>query len=357
MTSRDPPYDPRQSRIRQMGRPASGVLKPEWPGAPLGLDIKARIAQIDTRALERYRLGRLRAELVAADVAGALLADPMNIRYATGTRNMAVWTMHAPGRYAFVATDGPVVLFEFGATKHVSAGSSVVDATRNLDFLDLFPRRLARRREGRALGEGSGRSRHPPRRQEPSPRGRPLRALGRGAPCARGHRDRRRPGPDREGPYRQIHRGDRLLRLRDGRVRHRASRACARASSLASPRTSFGPSCTTPTSPMTGNGSNAGCSPPANAPIPGSRKRQPDHRAGDIVGFDSDMVGPFGYLADVSRTLVCPGRKPTPEQRQALRLAQEQVLSNIELIRPGSPSASSARNAGPCRRHSCPTAT
>src|SRR3984957_14082292 len=115
----------------QMGREASPLPTREWPGAPLGLDIKARIAEIDTNALDRYRLGRLGAELVKADVAGALLADPMNIRYATGTRNMAVWTMHAPGRYAFVATDGPVVLFEFGATKHVTAGANTVDETRN----------------------------------------------------------------------------------------------------------------------------------------------------------------------------------------------------------------------------------
>ena len=82
----------------QMGREASPLPTREWPGAPLGLDIKARLAEIDTNALDRYRLGRLRAELVKADVAGALLADPMNSRYATGTRNMAVWTMHAPGQ-------------------------------------------------------------------------------------------------------------------------------------------------------------------------------------------------------------------------------------------------------------------
>jgi Xaa-Pro aminopeptidase len=56
---------------------------------------------------------------------------------------------------------------------------------------------------------------------------------------------------------------------------------------------------------------------------------------GDLVGFDTDMVGPFGYLADISRTIVCPGRRPTPEQRKLYAIAQEQVLTNIELIKPG----------------------
>ena len=98
--------------------------------APLGLDIAARVAAVDEGKLRRDRLERLRAELSKRDVAGALLSDPMNIRYATGTRNMAVWTMHSPGRYAFVATEGPVVLFEFGTTRHVTSGSPVVDEER-----------------------------------------------------------------------------------------------------------------------------------------------------------------------------------------------------------------------------------
>ncbi|MGH7104772.1 MAG: aminopeptidase P family N-terminal domain-containing protein, partial [Acetobacteraceae bacterium] len=77
---------------------------------PLGFDLAARLAMIDQERLRRYRLERVRAELARRDDAAALLADPINIRYATGARNMAVWTLHAPGRYAFIATSGPVVL-------------------------------------------------------------------------------------------------------------------------------------------------------------------------------------------------------------------------------------------------------
>jgi Xaa-Pro aminopeptidase len=58
-------------------------------------------------------------------------------------------------------------------------------------------------------------------------------------------------------------------------------------------------------------------------------------RAGDMVGFDTDMVGPHGYMADISRSLVCPGRPATDRQRQLYELAQEQVLFNIERLRPG----------------------
>jgi Xaa-Pro aminopeptidase len=58
-------------------------------------------------------------------------------------------------------------------------------------------------------------------------------------------------------------------------------------------------------------------------------------RAGDMVGFDTDMVGPHGYMADISRSLVCPGRKATDRQRRLYELAQAQVLFNVERLRPG----------------------
>jgi Xaa-Pro aminopeptidase len=57
--------------------------------------------------------------------------------------------------------------------------------------------------------------------------------------------------------------------------------------------------------------------------------------AGELVAFDTDMVGPLGYLADISRSWVCPGRKPSAEQRRLYALAQEQVMVNIERVRPG----------------------
>ena len=69
--------------------------------------------KIDAVALRRYRLNRVRAELDKRDLAGALLYDPVNIRYVTDVSNMQVYSLHNPCRYVFVATDGPVVLFDF----------------------------------------------------------------------------------------------------------------------------------------------------------------------------------------------------------------------------------------------------
>ncbi|MDH3688508.1 MAG: hypothetical protein OEU36_03360 [Gammaproteobacteria bacterium] len=58
--------------------------------------------------LRAYRLGRVREQLVAGDFAGVVLFDPVNIRYATVSSDMQIWTLDNPSRYAFVAADRSV---------------------------------------------------------------------------------------------------------------------------------------------------------------------------------------------------------------------------------------------------------
>ena len=81
-------------------------------------------------AMRNYRLERIRAELKRRDYAGALLYDPVNIRYATDSTNMQLWVAHNPTRHCFVATEGPVVLFDYFSCEHLSDHSGVVDEVR-----------------------------------------------------------------------------------------------------------------------------------------------------------------------------------------------------------------------------------
>lgn len=57
-------------------------------------------------------------------------------------------------------------------------------------------------------------------------------------------------------------------------------------------------------------------------------------RSGDLVAFDTDMIGPMGYLADISRTWVCDA-EPTQEQRHAYQHAHSEIQHNMALLRPG----------------------
>ena len=96
----------------------------------LGNDLMDTEARPDMKRMRAYRLGRVREQLHAHDLAGIVLFDPINIRYATGSRNMSVWTLHNAARYCFIATEGPVVLFEYGNAFHLADGIETIDELR-----------------------------------------------------------------------------------------------------------------------------------------------------------------------------------------------------------------------------------
>jgi Xaa-Pro aminopeptidase len=319
------------ARERASPSPSSEAAEPR----PLGLDLTARIAEIDEARMRKDRLARLRAELAKRDYAGALLADPMNLRYATGARNMAVWTMHAPGRYVFVATDGPVVLFEFGSCFHLGVDRDVVDEMRESVSWFYFmagprvPEKAARwAADVVGLVEQYGRS-------------------------------NRRLAIDRCEPLGAQLLVDAGIRLFDAQEPLEQARmiktadeiACMQLSvdvcdiAVARMRAALRPGITENQlwsilheTNIAHGGEWIECRLLASGERTNPWFQESSNRLiqpGDMVGFDTDMVGPFGYLADISRSLVCPGKRPTPAQRQLYEIAQEQVLTNIELIKPG----------------------
>ncbi|MFT4715700.1 MAG: Xaa-Pro dipeptidase [Paracoccaceae bacterium] len=77
-----------------------------------------------------YRLARFRAEMAREDVGALLLYDPINIRYAFDNSNMQVWTAHNPLRYALILADGPAVMFEFKGCEHLNDGLPGIDEIR-----------------------------------------------------------------------------------------------------------------------------------------------------------------------------------------------------------------------------------
>ncbi|MGH7212850.1 MAG: aminopeptidase P family N-terminal domain-containing protein, partial [Acetobacteraceae bacterium] len=96
----------------------------------VGAGLADHTAGIDMARMRGYRMGRLQAELKRLDYAGAVLYDPINIRYATGSRNMAVWTLHNPARYAFIPAEGKAVIFDFHGCAHLSDGIETIGEVR-----------------------------------------------------------------------------------------------------------------------------------------------------------------------------------------------------------------------------------
>ena len=59
-------------------------------------------------------------------------------------------------------------------------------------------------------------------------------------------------------------------------------------------------------------------------------------QTGEMVAFDTDMVGPYGYCADISRAYVV-GHKFNEEQKKLYSMATDQIDHNARLIKPGMP--------------------
>ncbi len=77
----------------------------EWQAAGLTLPNLAR--------MRHDRWARLTQALVDRDYAGLLMFDPLNIRYATDTTNMQVWNTHNPFRACLLCADGHMVMWEY----------------------------------------------------------------------------------------------------------------------------------------------------------------------------------------------------------------------------------------------------
>jgi Xaa-Pro aminopeptidase len=321
------------SRIRDAAH--VGAVDADRTVRALGIDIATRVAAIDNDALARYRLERVREQLRQHGYAGALLSDPMNVRYATDTRNMAVWTMHAPGRYAFVVTDGPVVLFEFSTSRRSSSASVVVDEERTSTpwFYFLAGPRVD---EKAALWADEV------------------------ASLVRTHCGaNRRLAVDRVEPWGAERLRQQGIELFDAQVPFEMARLvkspeeiqCLQLSmdvcdvAIDRIRQSLRPGLTENQvwailheTNIAHDGEWIECRLLASGPRTNPWFQESGNRvieAGDLVAFDSDMVGPFGYLADVSRTIVCPGRRATSEQKRLYDVALEQIEFNTALLAPG----------------------
>jgi len=292
-------------------------------------------AQIDMRALRAYRLGRLRDELKRRDYAGILLYDPINIRYATGARNMTVWTLHNAVRYCFVASEGPVVLFEFHSAPHLPAGLETIDEIRTAIYWFYFgagqngPERVnlwaaeladlmrrhgggnrrlavdkcdflgvdALRAEGLEVMDGQEVTELARRIKSPEELACMQASIAVAEVGMAEMREALRPGLSENELWSILHQVN---------IAHGGEWIETRL--LASgPRT---------------NPWFQECSDKVIRP-------------GELVAFDTDLIGPHNYCADISRTYFCGPGRPSDEQRRLYRLAWEQIHANIDLIKPG----------------------
>ncbi|MDP6566452.1 MAG: Xaa-Pro peptidase family protein [Alphaproteobacteria bacterium] len=290
---------------------------------------------VDRPALRAYRLERVREQLRQRDYAGILLYDPLNIRYATDTSNMQVWTMHNKVRYAFIPTEGPVVLFDFHNCEHLSADIEVIDEIRPATAYFYFE-------AGQRSEELAGRWADEIAEL--------LRLHGGG---------NRRLAVDKVDPHGNRALAERQIEILDGeevmelarvikaevevQAMMEAIEACEEG--MRRMQAALRPGITENALWSILHQCNielGGEWIETRLLTSGPRTfpwfQECSNRvieAGDMVSFDTDLVGPNGYCADISRSWLCGDGPPSPEQRELYAIGHAQLHYNLGLIKPG----------------------
>ena len=116
------------------------------PGLPetINLNIESQFKPrlyedlINYDKMRMYRLKRVLEQLQKNDVGACILFDPINIRYATDSRNMSLFTMHELVRFVFISAEGKVILFDYPKSEHLSEHLCTIDEVRSVVSWDFF---------------------------------------------------------------------------------------------------------------------------------------------------------------------------------------------------------------------------
>lgn len=297
---------------------------------------------LDKSVLESSRLARLRASIVESGCDAGLFYDPTNIRYATGTSNMQVYSLHNPCRYTFVPAEGPVVLFEFKGCAHLSdAHRNVAEVRTAISWYDFVSGSRVQEFAKQWADEI-------------------IELLG------AGNHDL---AVDRLDPIGANLLQESGVRLHDGQRTANRARMIKTPSELDAIRIAIS-ACEDGVSKMrdvlrpdvtenelwsilhqaniasggewletrlltSGQRTNPWYQECSNKPI----------QAGELVAFDTDLIGVEGYSVDISRTWVAGDAGPTPAQQHLWNQAAQQLEHNMALLKPGASFAEISQRA------------
>ena len=319
--SRGPANDPMQHKL------------PITPSGPVSATDSLALS-FEPRELRRRRLERTRAMLRETGMAAVVLFEPNNQRYATGSRNMFGYFLRNSTRYVYVPQEGPVILFEYPGSAHVSMQLETIDQSRTSkvvwssvngrdddsaapfarEIADLVKQHggggqrvgldrcfhllaLALEKEGLVVEDCNQHMLHTRRIKTPEEIACLAQSMAASEGAVADVEAMVRPGVSEQDLFAQMYQsviagGGEFIETR---------------------LLSSGPR----TNPWFNEAS--------------SRKVRP----GELVALDTDTIGCNGYYSDFSRTFFCGPGKPSGYQKSLYRMSYEQVQHNISILKPG----------------------
>ena len=307
----------------------------EWRAAGLALP--------DLAAMRRYRLDRLVQGIRARGLDGLLVFDPLNIRYATDSTNMQLWNTHNPFRAVLVCADGYMVIWDYRNARFLSTFNPLVREQRAGADLFYFDRGDGLPDAARAFAHevrdllaahgGGGR-----RLASDKPMIHALRALeGAGLTVQPGEelteKARAVKGPDEIAAMRcAIHACEAAMAEMEHFARTEVPRGGVTEADiwavLHAANVRRGGEWIETRLLTSGPRTNPWfqeCGPRVVS-------------EGEILAFDTDLVGPYGICADLSRTWwLGDDVAPRPDMVDAMRHGHDHVMRNMARLAPGVP--------------------
>ena len=299
----------------------------EWQA--LGLEIP----HLDT--MREYRLQRLCKEIRRHDYGGILLFDPLNIRYATDSINMQLWTSHNPARACFVSADGYIVLWEFHNCEHLSTHLPLIKERRtgagffyflSADRSEEHARRFAQDVDD-VVREHTGRNRRLAVDKIEISGLRALEQLGLEI----------FEGQEVTEIARVVKGADEIKAL------YCATAACEASMVKMQEAIYAGQSESDIWAVLHAENIRRGgewietriCS---SGPRTNPWFQEAGPRIisdGELLALDTDLIGPYGMCCDISRTWLCGDVEPSADQKMLYQVAYEHIMNNRELLKPG----------------------
>ena len=294
---------------------------------------RLREDEIDFDKLRSYRLDRVRKELVKNNLEACILFDPVNVRYALDTVNMSVYNMHNLTRYCFVPVNGPTILYEYFNCEILSKHLNLIDEIRPAITWDYFSNGdQANLQLSKWISEVKDLSKNYFKSKKIA-----IDVLNGPAVAAL----------NKEG----IEVVDAKLILEQARViKSPDELICMKAAievaekGVSKMRSELKPGMTEDElwsilhkTNIENGGEWIECRILSSGERTNPWMQESSNKViqqGEIVAFDTDMVGPYGYCADISRAFVV-GNKFNDEQKKLYSMAMEQIDFNSRLIKDG----------------------
>lgn len=304
----------------------------EWDAAGLTLP--------NLEEMRRFRWTRLTQHIVDRGYAGLLMFDPLNIRYATDSTNMQLWNTHNPFRAVLLCADGYMVIWDYKNSPFLSAFNPLVREQRSGASMFYFSS------GDKVLQDSSS-------------------FAAEVADLLRAHA----PGNTRLAVDKIMLHGARALEAVGFEIME-GEEVTEKARSVKGPDEILAMRC-----------ANHACETAvramedfARAQVPGGTISEDDiwavlhaeniRRGGEwietrllasgqrtnpwfqecgprivqnneIVAFDTDLIGSYGFCIDISRTWWIGDQKPSNEMIYAMRHAHEHIMTNMEMLKPG----------------------